>query len=206
MDVKRLFLPLILLLSLAVSAQVDLSPSTWIPIDTLIYNKKFLIDTRDRVLQLKQQAIATGNQVAIARAYYNEMRIADQLSEDTLYFKNSLFMDSILESRQAPPLLKAIMHVLKAERIRNFADILYNRNHRFLVRSFNSKWDYRNMSLEDLDSLIAAQFDAAIQESLLIQNTPVDELLWLSNDPLAFLFKPRITDIIFAEYTYTFPL
>ncbi len=127
------------------------------------------------------------------------MLIADQRSEDTLFFRNAAFMDSILNSTTASVFLKSLMHLLLAKRINEFKERFNYRRNKNLIRTGNPSMEYGQMTDKDLDSLIADHMEKAIDISKQLNRTNPEELLWVSSDPLIFLFKPVYTDLLYGE-------
>ncbi|MBE7174038.1 MAG: TonB-dependent receptor plug domain-containing protein [Williamsia sp.] len=179
---------------------------TWSGIESAIRDKKNLQLVYDTVSLLKQQALQTNNLAVAGRCMFYLMQIADQRTEDTLYFKNSLFIDSILDTPQSPPLLKAVMHLLKASRLYNYSARFYSRSNKGLIRSYSNRYDYSKLSKPELDTLISQHYQAALEISLHLPDAPVGELLWLSGNPLNFLFKPDFSDIVYGERVRMFQL
>jgi TonB-dependent SusC/RagA subfamily outer membrane receptor len=182
--------------SFTLCAQNDIN---WQDIEKAIANKKNLLTVRDQVLQVQQRALQQNDQAAVGRTWYYLLSIADLTNEDTLFFKHGVSLYSILNNRQSPPLLQAIAHMLQANRLNLFKSRFFYRTNKSLFKSYHPVYNYSAMSRETLDSVINLHYDAAlaISEQLNIQD--VSGLLWISHDPLLFLFKPGFTDLIYAE-------
>ena len=78
---------LLFLLVLPALAALTQSDTAWYRVDSLIARKSNLQDLRRELFQWKQQAVQQQDHATAARCLYNLMLIADQTSEDTLYFK-----------------------------------------------------------------------------------------------------------------------
>jgi alpha-2-macroglobulin len=182
--------------SLTLCAQND---TNWQDIEKALVNKKNLLAVRDQVLQVQQRALQQNDQAAVARTYYYLLSIADLTTEDTLYFKNGVLLDSVLNNRQSPPLLRAIAHVLQAKRLDLFKSRFFYRTNKSLFKSYHPVYNYSAMSREALDSVIIRHYETALALSEPLNIQDVSGLLWISHDPLIFLFKPAFTDLIYAE-------
>ena len=166
-------------------------------LEKAIGGKEALQQTQQQLLLLKQQAIKSRDDIMLARSLYELMKIADQRTEDTLYFKNSAFIDTLLNDPASPPGLKAIMHVLRAQRINNFdhRPIKFNRA---AYRSKNIPVDYASLTIDQRDSIWTKDLTAALAYKP--STGDVKKLLWLSSDPDIFLFDPQFADIVLSEY------
>ena len=100
-------------------SQVD-SEAMWRYIDTNIAKKKNLSDLNSLLQQLKQKTIADKNYFQAARCYFYQLVISDQRTEDSFYFRNSAFIDSLLMMPSTPPELQMPMHLVIAKRISSF--------------------------------------------------------------------------------------
>jgi TonB-dependent SusC/RagA subfamily outer membrane receptor len=193
-----LLVSLALLLSYSVVAQ----QINWESIVTSIHDKTNLRNLTQRLETEKQQALQQQDDAVAARCYWYQMQIADQQTEDSLYFKNSFFIDSILNSKPKP-FLQYIMLMLKAKRVAVFRQRYYYRNNKNLFTIPAGVTDYRQLDNTALDSLVKEYLLQAqqISESLPLKKD-IAKLMWLSGDPMLFLFKPDYTDLIFAERLY----
>ncbi len=138
----------------------------------------------------------------VARCLSLRLRITDLITEDTLFFKNSRYIDSILQSPSSSPLLKMAMHVAKAQRISQYKSKFLGSKKRMLIGSYSSSYDFVTLSSNSLDSIALIQYEAAISlsQSAAAQEENIIHWLWLYFDPLIFLYKPSVADIIYAEY------
>jgi alpha-2-macroglobulin len=192
-------LSFITLLFATAQAQVN-----WQEIETDIRKKKNLIDLSSQLEQIKNNALQKEEYGMAGRCYNYLLQIADSKTEDSLYFKNSFFTDSIVRSPNSPLLLKSIMHIIKAKRIAGYSYRFFNRNNKNLIKGYNT--EYYLMTQAALDSLTQTHFEKAKSISLQLTNTKTEELLWLSSDPLLFFFKPQYTDIIYGEQIHVLQL
>ncbi len=186
------------------SGQSIIDPAAWKTIDSAINNRNNLNDFQIRLLKIKTKAIAEHNDAAMARCLADLLMIEDQKTEDSLFFRNAAFMDSILSSSSSSELLKSIMHLLLARRISEFESNFYYRNNKNLIRTEIPGKEYALMDRKELDSLINEHIDMSISISKKLERTNLDELLWLSSNPLIFLFKPDYTDLLYGERIFMF--
>lgn len=186
-------------------AQSITNPSLWKNIETSIHQKKELQLTLNRLETIKRDAQKNENSVELARALCYIMLIRDIKTEDSLYFHNSFFIDSILQSSSNPE-LELLMHHLQAQRLWKFRTkyLKFNRA-RYETRA--PAVNYAALSNRELDSLINYHFERAKelcnQVDLTKEEWATDKILWLSSSPLTFLFKPNLADIISYEQINT---
>ncbi len=190
-----LFIALILLCCYHTSAQ----QVNWGEVEAAISKKTNLADLTNRLELIKKDAVKNNDAPVITRCYYHQMQIADLKSEDTTYFYNSHFIDSILSEKETALLTQSILLILKAKRIAGFRHRFFYKTNKNLFLIPDNTTDYRKLNTGELDSLVQLYLEQAKQISLLLKKENAENLLWLSTDPLLFLFKPDYTDIIFAE-------
>jgi hypothetical protein len=166
-------------------------------LDAEIDSKAALEQTRQKMLLLKQQAIKSHDAIMLARSLYELMKINDLRTEDTSYFKNSAFMDTLLSDTRSSTTLKAIIYVMQAQRLNSFT-YRYLKFNRAAYRSKNIRVDYASFSNEELDSIWTKDLDAALDSHPAISDAK--KLLWLSSSPDVFLFDPLFGDIVLSEY------
>ena len=166
-------------------------------LDDMINSKKMLQQMQLKMLLLKQQAIELHDDVMLARSFYELMKIKDLRTEDTLYFRNSAFMDTLINDPASSPALKAIMHVLRAQRINYFEHRPFRLN-RMAFRLKNIPVDYAALTDEQLDSSWTSDLNAAL--AYRSKAGEAKKLLWLSSNPGVFLFEPQLADIVLSEY------
>ncbi len=171
----------------------------WQEIQNAINGKINLAELHQQLEQIKKDAFKNNQYAIVARSFYHQMQIADLKSEDTSYFRNSFYIDSILKDKKTPLLLQSAMLILKAKRVAGFRHKFNYRNNKNIFWIPDGSTDYRKLNNIELDSLTQLYFEEAKKISLQLKQEDVRELLWLSTDPLLFLFKPNYTDIIFAE-------
>ncbi|HEY2581422.1 MAG TPA: hypothetical protein VGI43_06430, partial [Mucilaginibacter sp.] len=165
-------------------------------LETMISEKEKLTQTRQALEVLKQKAIAIKDDITLARCLSALMKIKDQRTEDSLYFRNSAFMDTLLSSPDASPALKAIIHILHAQRLSSFNYRSLKFNHA-AYRTKNLKYNYAALTVNQRDSIAANDIDAALLGHPI--NGTVKQLLWLSSNPDVFLFEPKFEDIVLSE-------
>jgi alpha-2-macroglobulin len=198
------FLIFYLFLCFNTSGQSIVDPAAWKTIDSAIRAKKNLDDVKNQVLGIKAKAMAGHNDAALARCFVDLMMIQDQKTEDSLFFSNAVFMDSILNSSSSSALLKSIMHLLLARRISEFENKFYYRRNKNLIRTGSPGKEYAIMEKTELDSLVTDHIDTSLSISKRLNQINLNELLWLSSDPLIFLFRPDYTDLLFGERIFLF--
>jgi len=193
--IQKAIVLFIMIFSLQAKAQKDIQ-ITWNNIEQAILEKKNLVTTQTRLHQIQQQSLAEKDYLSYIRSKDLSMRISDLRSEDTLYFKNSSFIDSLIADQKLPGEIIGILHLLQAKRIKGFAS--YRRFNRSLYKRMDLPIDYAALSLKQLDSLAEDHFEHAknLAAKTIIKT---ENIIWLSDDPLIFLFKPGLADIIFAE-------
>lgn len=152
-----------------------------------------------RLHQLLKDAEKGGDAIATARALYSINRLQDNLYEDTLYFYNSRYQDSLIQQSGTDTLLKVIMLHLKAKRINAFREKYAGRAKAALFRSYMPGEDYANMKSVQLDSMADVYFGKAIELSLKVKNPDIRRLAWICSDPYSLLFKPTVTDLIYLD-------
>lgn len=171
----------------------------WTNVENDIAKKVNLIQLSQRLEQAKAYALQRQDYAVAARCYFNQMQIADLKTEDTLYFKNFYFIDSFLNIKGLSLEMESVMLILKAKRIGKFNLELGNKKNKNLFAIPSGTTNYTKLNSTQLDSLVQIYFYQSKDISLKLANEDVKKLLWLSTDPLLFLFKPGFTDIVFAE-------
>ena len=158
----------------------------------------YLTEAKRQSKILLEHAIAEKNSLNIAHAYDLLIRITDRRTEDSLYFKNSAVLDSLIQNSDNTE-LRGYAHFLLAKRIMQF------------LRSY--KWDYKHnlfkrndipvnyatFSDADLIEIAADHFSKARKIFITEKEPAIESAIWLSSDPLMFLFKPQLYDICIAE-------
>ncbi len=186
------------------SGQTVIDPAVWNHIDSAIYTGKNLQDIQIQIQNIKTKAIAEHNDAVLARCLADLLMIKDQKTEDSLFFRNAAFMDSVLSNSSSSPLLKSIMHLFLARRISLFENNIYYRLNKNLIRTGIPGKEYAQIDKRQLDCLIAEHIDSSIAISKQLTQPNGNELVWLSSDPLIFLFKPDYTDLLYGERVFMF--
>jgi alpha-2-macroglobulin len=192
----RFFLPFFLLIIFCSEANAQVN---WEKLSDSIRKGKDLADLNEHLQTIRLTALNEKEYSLAGRCYQYQLQIADRKTEDTLFFHNSTFMDSMLQHPNTPALLRSVMHVLKAKRIVLYRNKFFYKGNKNLVRDREPDFDYARLSQFELDSISNHHFEQAKRIGQRINEPPVDQLLWLATDPLLFLFKPGYADIIFAE-------
>ncbi|MES2649591.1 MAG: MG2 domain-containing protein [Bacteroidota bacterium] len=155
--------------------------------------------SREKLENLLAEAKQAKDVLAIGRIYAYLLLIDDKRTEDTLYFKSSAFIDSMLLSTTTNSLLKGVMHLMQAKRINHFLHQGKWQNKRKLFDRKDIPFNYALLNDEQLKATINANFQAAKSIFKSIHSVNIEDALWLSDDPLLFLFKPDLYDIAIAE-------
>ncbi len=172
--------------------------NNWTGIETSIRTKKELNKTLDQVTSGKSDARAKGNDIAFARFCYYEMLIRDLRTEDSLYFRNSAFIDSLLLLSKSSKELKTVLHLMQAKRITLFSN-LYLKFKRSTYETRDLKYNYGAFTPVEQDSIIRFHYNEAFQISKgLTSNTSAD-LSWLSSDRNQLPFQTDLGDIAITE-------
>lgn len=190
---------ILLLLFTALSFTSVFAQVNWQEIETDIRKKKNLTDLYEKIEDIKNNALQSQQYGTAGRCYNYLLQITDSKTEDSLYFKNFFFIDSILQKDNSPLLLKSVMYIMKAKRIAGYNYKFFYRNNKNLIKDYNTNTAYYLMTQAILDSLTQTNFEKAKSISLQLTNIKTEDLLWLSSDPLLFFYKPKYTDIIYAE-------
>jgi len=106
-----------------------------------IHVKLLFGETQQKLESIKKQSAELKDDILCARVLYDLMRIRDQRTEDTLYFRNSAFMDTLLVNPATSEKLKAILHVLRAKRVVSFSG-RYTRFNKAAYKTHSLKTDY----------------------------------------------------------------
>jgi len=164
-------------------------------LETSIRENKTLLQTQQELEFIKKHALESQNDILFARSLYDLMQIRDRRTEDTLYFRNSAFIDTLLHNNITPR-LKAILLVMHAQRISNF-DSRYRRFNSAAYRVKDVKTNYAAFDRNQRDSIVNSDLNTASQ----FHNSAIDghDLLWLSSNPDVFLFDPKFEDIVLSE-------
>ena len=195
---KYLLLCCFFLLSIFSFSQEEKGKISWAFIDTSINNKRNLRDLRSYVQKAKADFINQKKYFHVARCYYYEIRIADQLTEDSLYFYNSRIIDSLLMTPGISRELQLSMLLLKTNRLIEYKSSYRSYNRKRYERN-DLPVNYAALTDQQVDSTISRTFEDARQIAGSNHDITTEEVLWLSSDPLQFLFKPGLYDIVIAE-------
>jgi alpha-2-macroglobulin len=172
--------------------------TNWNAIESNLNNKRNLVTLYESIENLQNEALVRKEYFTVARCYNYLIRIKDLKTEDTLFFKNSACLDSLIEDIKTTTELKSAVYVLQAKRIAEFSYRYFHRGNKNLFTEIG-KVSYRNMSKLSLDSVVEDCFNRAIILSKTLANATAAETLWLSSHPFVFLCKPSYTDILYAE-------
>ncbi|MBU7578605.1 MAG: hypothetical protein KAF40_11130, partial [Flavihumibacter sp.] len=154
--------------------------------------------------KLRKSAIAAGNDFLLARTYYKEMQIRDELYEDSAFISNSLYIDSLLRIANNRPALELCIQLLKAQRI----EVLHKKSTASkrkinLASPVPIRWHL--MPYDSLHREIKAALYRAKMLSDKLRNIPIEDYLWLASDPLFSWFKPSLPSVVYGEGMYLLP-
>src|SRR6478735_7899132 len=193
--------PVIVLVSLLLPAitcaQTDNDPGFWDSIETAIRDKKQLVDNYKRLEDIKTAALQQKDYNIYARGRYCQLLITDLKTEDSLFWQNATFIDSILLNPHTGAALQLSMHLMLAHRLQAF------KGRSAYLKAGYYKGDiykYASLNSAGLDSAIQHHYEQAKDLSAAIGDTAPEKHLWLSSNPLIFLFKPTLYDIVQAEH------
>ncbi|WP_259065718.1 MG2 domain-containing protein [Mucilaginibacter sp. X4EP1] len=166
-----------------------------VSLEKAIEEKRQLSQTQQGLGLIKQQAIQLHNDILLARSLYDLMLIRDLRTEDTSYFRNSAFIDTLLRGDISPK-LKAILLIMRARRVGEF-DYRFQRPNYTAYRTKNLKPDYAALDPAQRERLATIDLNAALN----YRDPEFDgnQLLWLSSNPSVFLFNPKFEDIVLSE-------
>lgn len=187
------------LASASLKGQEHYDNTIWAPIERDLIYRNYYGELGIRVNTILKDAVKVKDVITTARALYTLNRLHDRQYEDTLFFFNARYQDSIILQPHADTLLKTIMLHLKARRIAEFRQKYSGRPRAALFRSFMPGEDYAKMSSMQLDSLSNAYFAKAIALSAQAGQPDIKRLVWITKDPYGLLFKPRLSDFIYLE-------
>ncbi|WP_443939267.1 MG2 domain-containing protein [Pedobacter sp. MW01-1-1] len=165
-------------------------------IEVSIKDKKLLLENQNRLIQLKDAARKEKDDAFQARCYANLIKIADLRTEDSLYFRNSAFLDTLIQSRTSSSGFKAIAYLLRAQRLVKF-DMQYRKFNAATNSTAVKMVDYATLNKTDRRTLALADLDSAFAAKDI--NFNGNDLVWLSSNSDVFLFSPTFKDIVLSE-------
>jgi TonB-dependent SusC/RagA subfamily outer membrane receptor len=193
----------LILASASLKGQEHYDRTIWAPIERDLQFGNYYGELGIRLNTILKDAVKVRDVIATARAMYTLNRLHDRQYEDTLFFYNSRYQDSIILQPQADTLLKVIMLHLKARRIMEFLQNHRGRPRAALYRSYMPGEDYATMSSGQLDSLSNLYFAKAISLSAQAGQPDIKRLAWISTDPYGLLYTPKLSDFIYLEQVST---
>ena len=189
----------LILASASLKGQEHYDRTIWAPIERDLQFGNYYGELGIRLNTILKDAVKVRDVIATARAMYTLNRLHDRQYEDTLFFYNSRYQDSIILQPQADTLLKVIMLHLKARRIMEFLQNHRGRPRAALYRSYMPGEDYATMSSGQLDSLSNLYFAKAISLSAQAGQPDIKRLAWISTDPYGLLYTPKLSDFIYLN-------
>lgn len=187
------------LVSASLKGQEHYDRTIWAPIERDLNFRNNYGELGIRVNTILKDAVKVKDLITTARALYTLNRLHDRQYEDTLFFFNSRYQDSIILQPLADVLLKTIMLHLKARRIVEFRQKHWGRPRAALYRSYMPGEDYGKMTSAQLDSLSNLYFAKAISLSTQAGQPDIKRLAWITTDPYGLLYKPKLSDFIYLE-------
>jgi hypothetical protein len=172
---------------------------TWNNIENAIRQKKNLVITTQRLQVMARDAWQGKDHIRYAHALNDLIRIRDLRTEDSLYFRNSQCIDSLLDDEHTPAELTILLHFMQARRLAAFTDH-YLKFNRARYETPDLHHNYAALSKTDLDSITLWHF-ASVKKGMLpsLKGAAAEDVSWLSSNPRDFLFKPSFPDILMAE-------
>ena len=167
-------------------------------LENSIKQKQTLVQARRELDSIYKQAAKTGDDILQARSLNYLIVVRDQLTEDSLYFRNSGIIDTLLASTKTSKKLKAILYVMQARRISRFNQ----QWHKFNIATYRNKniiTDYGALSNDQRTKLSGQYLDSALKVNAVFDKAAGTQLTWLSATPDVFLFAPQFEDIVLAE-------
>ncbi len=168
-----------------------------IRLEKSVTEKKALVQTRAELQGIYRQAANAGNHILQARSLNALIKARDALTEDSLYFRNSAVIDTLLASATTTAKLKAILYVMQVRRITGF-DQLRRKFNFAAYRVKNVMKDYAGLTSLQRTEFCARYLDTALTLSAL-DKAEAAQLVWLSATPSVFLFEAGFEDIVFLE-------
>jgi len=197
-----LFFFLFFLIKPFVFSQADTGNEMWTSIERSIKEKRNLDSVYRKLSQLKSEAKAGKNELQLVRAHYYLMQIDDQRKEDTFYFRNSAFIDTLL-SQQFGDRAKLILHVLQAKRLKAYT----SKSLKFNLSKYEIKdipFNYAQFDKFQIDSIIRFHFESALTSAKKLNEEPIENYLWFASDPFVYLYKPVLYDLVAGERVHNF--
>lgn len=152
----RKFYTLIILLlffSKPVTAQQPPDNYSWKQIEKGIASKMTLNHFTKILENRRQIAPDEKNESDLARCFFLLSQIRDRKTEDTLFWKNSFYIDSIAKDPSSSVYLKSLMHILKSERIQEYKRKFSHRNNKNLIANYNSGQLFQRQLKKLLDTV-----------------------------------------------------
>lgn len=194
---------LLLLFSLFIYAsawsQNGFSTPDWQHYDSMVQKKSFLETTRLSLDSLRKTCLEQQRYAEAARSWLYLIAIEDARTEDTLFFINSYPIDSVLQLSNAPEELLFCFQLMQASRLKQFA-AMSKRFEWSKYRNPAGRSYFSELSVSLADSVIATHFIAAMELAKNLPREKYRHMIWLSNDPGLFLFKPTAFDIAMANF------
>lgn len=162
-----------------------------------IKQKQTLVEARAELSAIYNQAANSGNYTLQARSLNYLIIVRDQLTEDSLYFRNSAVVDSLIKAPETSANLRSILYVMQARRISRFNQLPRKFN-AAAYRLKNISNNYAALNAEQRYALAGKYLDTALMGTKIAKNE-AGQLKWLSGTPDVFLFEPGFEDIVLAE-------
>ncbi|MHB8208665.1 hypothetical protein [Mucilaginibacter sp.] len=160
-----------------------------------INKKENLQQVKQDLEVLKRQAGEAKDDIIFCRSIKDLIAISDLRTEDTLYFRNSAILDTLIDAPNTPAGTRSILYVLQAQRLSSLNH--YFRFNQAAYRTKNLRHDYGALSQFQRDSLSVIYLNLALKSSPFKEDA--SRLIWLSSSPDIFLFEPKFEDIVISE-------
>lgn len=158
-----------------------------------------LSDAKDSLTAMYSRLYAGRQFLQAGRCLNDLIQISDIRTQDSLYFKNSAILDSLLLSEK-DSLFLCVLHFMQANRLETF---LQNSSwSQYRKRFFLRKDIPVNYAVLDNDSLRElADYHFSLSRKLLPQLAipGIEDALWLSPAAAAILFKPSLYDLLIHQ-------
>ena len=132
---------------------------SWSELEERIRNAAQLEGTDGKLAEIEDAARKAKDYISWTRSLFDRMMIRDRRTEDSSYFRNSAFIDSLLTADSIPRPMRLILHLMQAERVGGFVNrpLKFNGHTRRYIYRLARKhphWSYSAI-IADLDESIS---------------------------------------------------
>lgn len=174
------------------------TPAVWENIDTAVRKKIQLRTLSIHLDSICATAWSDKNYAAYLRGLHYKIKVQDLRTEDSVYFSNSMTIDSLLQLRDLAPELEAGLRIMLAKRLSGFSN-KYLRFNRARYEREGIPVNWAQFTNPQLAVQAGKELERARRLVLPLNQLPVEDYMWLSTDPFFFLFKPVLSDLVIAE-------